>query len=191
MISLGKTSCLLRSANICHSLPGVRMAFSCAGALRISPDLTEAVSAGCDVSSLRFAVILHFSRSSASLVSTWSWCHLKQPWVSATLHPESMCWRLALMLPQRGQPTSWEAWESVVDCPHQEAESALWHPPDVCPADAPRHSSLPSGPGSLTSLEYSLGVEALLLYPGDFFHHHGLLLPLSGFGPELLRSTPA
>lgn len=37
---------------------------------------------------------------------TWSWRHLKRPWASATLHPDKICWRLTLLLPHRGQPTS-------------------------------------------------------------------------------------
>nr|XP_057903662.1 uncharacterized protein LOC131102173 [Doryrhamphus excisus] len=49
---------------------------------------------------------LHLSRCSANLASTWSWRHLNRPGVNATLHPDRMCRRLALVGLQSGQPTS-------------------------------------------------------------------------------------
>lgn len=173
-ISFRKTSCLLKCANFCHSLPGLRMARSCAGALRVSHSLSH------------FASTMHLSSSA----------NLEQTWVSATLHPERMCWRLALMLPQSRQPTSlpnhWVRFqESVTDCPHQEAESALWCPPDVCPADVPLHGSIPSPPGLLIALGFCLYVKAFLLHSCDFVNHRDLLLPLGGFSPELLQGSPA
>lgn len=46
--------------------------------------------------------------------------------------------------------------------------------------------TVPSRPGSLTALSNRLYVKRLLLHSCDLIHHHGLQLPLSSLGPELL-----
>lgn len=69
-------------------------------------------------------------------------------------------WAAYLTLKPQGKVP--RSWEGIVSCPYQKAEPAL-------------------GPGSLAALGYYLYMEMLLLQPGDFIHHHGLLLSLGGF----------
>lgn len=49
------------------------------------------------------AVRLHLSTTSASFLSTWSCCHLNQPHERAALQHARVCWREAVMVPQRSQ----------------------------------------------------------------------------------------
>ncbi len=90
---------------ICHSLPGLRKVFlflplpsGCHLVLQKKPALTlESLHVVCCYPT----PLQDFSQLGKNLVMP-----LNRPCVNATLHPERICYRLALVLPHRDQPTS-------------------------------------------------------------------------------------
>ncbi len=196
MISIGKTSCLPRSALILHSFPAVSRDVVLLPLLFLSLFNKENIQSlvtwgGIGPCSASLQLLCQLPQHLVVLPSESPLCQRKiTPWQDVLEACIVFAALGAIVLTSKPLGKVLGTRTGVICYPCQEAEPCLWSSPDVCPGYDPICCVLPLGPCSLLALGHCLDEVALLFHLRDLLHNHSLPLLSPGFGPELDWFSP-